>query len=187
MNWANPWWYQVSHGRKDKNCPHEGAFGFPKTENNWSIRPTHSRAGSDNCFRTCCPSVLTFQNLAKQTKNAQDKWSKVKNPHKPGKNLLPDNKPVQDRSHQWTTQPTHSLCWQWLSFDFEVLGRTDWRTDVRTLCENSDHYRPGLWSASWIKKGSLAILVIHFTPSVAYLQHFWSKTYKRPGKNLFTW
>ena len=35
---------------------------------------------------------------------------------------------------------------QWLSLDFEVLGRTD------TLCENSDHYRPGLWSASWINK-----------------------------------
>ena len=27
---------------------------------------------------------------------------------------------------------------------FEVLGRTDGRTD--TLCENSDHYRSGLWS-----------------------------------------
>ena len=24
--------------------------------------------------------------------------------------------------------------------------------DGRTLCENSDHYRPGLWSASWINK-----------------------------------
>ena len=29
-------------------------------------------------------------------------------------------------------------------------GRTDGRTD--TLCEISDHYRPGLWSASWINK-----------------------------------
>ena len=28
----------------------------------------------------------------------------------------------------------------------EILGRTD------TQCENSDHYRPGLWSASWINK-----------------------------------
>ena len=27
-------------------------------------------------------------------------------------------------------------------------GRTDGRTD--NMCENSDHYRPGLWSASWI-------------------------------------
>ena len=31
-------------------------------------------------------------------------------------------------------------------------GRTDGQKDVRTdhLCQNSDHYRPGLWSASWI-------------------------------------
>ena len=33
--------------------------------------------------------------------------------------------------------------------------RTEGRTD--TLCENSDHYRPGLWSASWIKKNLGAI------------------------------
>ena len=30
-------------------------------------RPTVP-AGSDHCFRTCCPSVPTFQNLAKQNK-----------------------------------------------------------------------------------------------------------------------
>ena len=55
---------------------------------------------------------------------------------------------LQDRSHQWSTRPAHIPGRQWLSLDFEVLGRTDGRTD--TLCENSDHYRPGLWSASWI-------------------------------------
>ena len=32
-------------------------------------------------------------------------------------------------------------------------GRTD-GTD--NMCENSDHYRPGLWSASWINKKSLS-------------------------------
>ena len=32
---------------------------------------------------------------------------------------------------------------QRLSLDFEVLGR---------MCENSDHYRPRLWSASWINE-----------------------------------
>ena len=43
------------------------------------------------------------------------------------------------------------------SHDFEVLRQMDGgrtcvhgRTDI--LCENSDHYRPGLWLASWIKK-----------------------------------
>ena len=50
-------------------------------------------------------------------------------------------KMIQDRSHQWSTRPAHSLGRQWLSLDFEVLGRTD------TLCENSDHCRPsGLWA-----------------------------------------
>ena len=56
----------------------------------------------------------------------------------------------QDRSHQWSTRPAHSPGRQWLSLDFEVLGRTYGRKD--TLCENSDYYRPGLWSASWINR-----------------------------------
>ena len=34
-----------------------------------------------------------------------------------------------------------------------ILKFRDGRTD--TLCENSDHYRPGLWSASWIKNSRL--------------------------------
>ena len=33
-----------------------------------------------------------------------------------------------------------------------ILKFWDERTD--TLSENSDHYRPGLWSASWINKTS---------------------------------
>ena len=61
-------------------------------------------------------------------------------------------KVTQDRSHQWSTRPAHSPGRQWLSLDFEVLGRTD------TLCENSDHYRPGLWSASWINNKMLLFL-----------------------------
>ena len=37
---------------------------------------------------------------------------------------------------------------------FRSFG-TDRQKDIRTdnLWENSDHYRPGLWSASWIKRG----------------------------------
>ena len=35
---------------------------------------------------------------------------------------------AQDRSHQWSTRPAHSPGRQWLSLDFEVLGRTDGRT-----------------------------------------------------------
>ena len=31
-------------------------------------------------------------------------------------------------------------------WDVRTYGRTD------TMCENSDHYRLGLWSASWINK-----------------------------------
>ena len=49
----------------------------------------------------------------------------------------------QDRSHQWSTRPDHSPSWQWF-WSFGTDGWTD------TQCENSDHYRPGLWSASWI-------------------------------------
>ena len=49
---------------------------------------------------------------------------------------------------EWSTRPAHRPGRQWLSLDFEVLGRTDgW---AGNLCENSDHYRPELWSASWI-------------------------------------
>ena len=35
-------------------------------------------------------------------------------------------------------------------WSFVPDGRTDGRTN--NMCENSDHYRPGLWSASWITK-----------------------------------
>ena len=48
-----------------------------------------------------------------------------------------------------------------ISLDFEVLCRTDGRTDGQhNMCENSDHYRPGLWSASWINKCTLFFLHI---------------------------
>ena len=40
---------------------------------------------------------------------------------------------------------------QWLSIDFEVLGRTD------NMYEYSDHYRVGQWSAEWIKKTAAGI------------------------------
>ena len=57
---------------------------------------------------------------------------------------------LQDRSYQRSTQPAHSPgndCRLILKFwDGRMYGLTD------TLCENSDHYRAGLWSASWIKK-----------------------------------
>ena len=43
------------------------------------------------------------------------------------------------------SRPALIVAWFW---SFGTDGRTDGRTD--TLCENSDHYRPGLWSASWI-------------------------------------
>ena len=47
------------------------------------------------------------------------------------------------------TVPAGSDCRWILKF---CAGRTYRRTDGRTdnMCENSDHYRPGLWSASWI-------------------------------------
>ena len=32
---------------------------------------------------------------------------------------------TRDRGHQWSTRPAHSPARQWLSLDFEVLGRTD--------------------------------------------------------------
>ena len=65
-------------------------------------------------------------------------------------------KKIQDRSHQWSTRPAHSPGRHWLLWGGRTYVQTDGRTDVRTygltdtLCENSDHYRPGLWSASWI-------------------------------------
>ena len=52
------------------------------------------------------------------------KTAYVENSYKVPKNS------IQDRSHQWSTRPAHSPGRQWLSLDFEVLGRTD----VRTLC-----------------------------------------------------
>ena len=39
--------------------------------------------------------------------------------------------------------------------DIRTDGQTDGRTD--TLCENNDHYRPGLCSASWINSLKLYI------------------------------
>ena len=44
------------------------------------------------------------------------------------------------------TVPAGSDCRWILKF---CAGHTDGRT--ANMCENSDHYRPGLWSASWIK------------------------------------
>ena len=44
------------------------------------------------------------------------------------------------------SRPAVIVAWFW---SFGTDGRTD------TLCENSDHYRPGLWSASWIKIWSI--------------------------------
>ena len=43
-------------------------------------------------------------------------------------------------------------------------GRTDGRTYglTDTLCENSDHYRPGMWSASWINRTHV-ICMTYFT------------------------
>ena len=49
------------------------------------------------------------------------------------------------RSHRWSTRPAHRLGRQWFLLDFEVLARTDGQ-----CVWNSVHYRPGLWSASWI-------------------------------------
>ena len=43
-------------------------------------------------------------------------------------------------------RPTVIVAWFWT---FGMDGRTD-----DTLWENSDYYRPGLWSASWINKPS---------------------------------
>ena len=63
-------------------------------------------------------------------------------------------KEIQDRSHQWSTWPAHidlmALFW---SFGWCVRSFVHTYVRVRTdnLCENSDHYGPGLWSASWIK------------------------------------
>ena len=72
--------------------------------------------------------------------------------------LVDQNKYRQDRSHQWSTRPAHSPGRQWLSLDRLILKFWDGRTDVHTygltdtLCENSDHYRPEQWSASWINR-----------------------------------
>ena len=49
--------------------------------------------------------------------------------------------------HSPQSRPAVIVPWIW-SFG------TDRRTD--TLCENSDHYLPGLWSASWINWVSAA-------------------------------
>ena len=68
---------------------------------------------------------------------------------------------LRHRSHQWSTRPSHGLeldgsedlfCFAWF-WTMGVYGRTD------TMCENSDHYRPGLWSASWINFRSLEVYV----------------------------
>ena len=45
-----------------------------------------------------------------------------------------------------------------LSRDFEALEHTYGRADVRTH-EHSDHYRPGLWSASWVNTSYLKHLI----------------------------
>ena len=86
-------------------------------------------------------------------------------------------KQKQDRSHQWSSWPVHSPGRLWLSLDFEVLG---WMyvhvwTDIcmDTLSEYSDHYYPGLWSASWINK-------YQFKTEFATLR---SKTHYNVGKN----
>ena len=75
-----------------------------------------------------------------------------------GKKVFPKYKREQDRSHQWSTRPAHSTGRQWLSLELEVLGRTDGRT---LLCENNDHYRSGLWSASWINIFNCHILRVY--------------------------
>ena len=58
----------------------------------------------------------------------------------------------------WSTRPAHSSGRQWISLYYVTDGLTDGNTDGRAywrtdnMCENSDHYRPRLCSASWIKK-----------------------------------
>ena len=76
--------------------------------------------------------------------------------------------PKQDRSHQWSIWPAHSPGRQWLSLDFDVLCRTYGRT--YNMCENSDHYRPGLRSASWINSWTLISgKLTFFNPECRYL------------------
>ena len=50
--------------------PAASCYLFPPSNFLLFVFLIHSKvtAGSDNCFRTCCPSVPTFQNLAKQYK-----------------------------------------------------------------------------------------------------------------------
>ena len=51
----------------------------------------------------------------------------------------------------------------------------DVRMDVRTLCENSDHYRPGLWSALWINTAWVLTLLFSLRLEKKKLQdiHLW--------------
>ena len=46
------------------------------------------------------------------------------------------------------SRPAVIVAWFW---SFGTDGQT------YTLCENSDHYRSGLWSASWIKKNKITL------------------------------
>ena len=62
--------------------------------------------------------------------------------------LIDERAPVSWKLIKYTRQESsmiHSASPQWLSLDIEVLGRTN-----EHFMKNSDHYRPGLWSASWI-------------------------------------
>ena len=57
------------------------------------------------------------------------------------------------------TVPAGSDCRLILKF---CAGRTDGRTD--NMCENNEHYRPGLWLASWIN-----YKYFHFYTSLPYI------------------
>ena len=68
------------------------------------------------------------------------------------------------------TVPAGSDCRWILKF---CAGRPAGRTD--NMCENSDHYRPGLWSASWIKRMELLMSASALAQKCSLrLSSFWS-------------
>ena len=62
------------------------------------------------------------------------------------------DKKVQESSiiHSASPQSRPAVIFAWYG-SFGAEARTD------NLCENSDHYRPGLWSAAWINNKSFPI------------------------------
>ena len=77
------------------------------------------------------------------------------------------------------SRPAVIVAWFW---SFGTDGRTDAtyrRTD--TLCEHSDHFRPGLWSASWINSSlfnCIAWMMLVYLPerSFSFLARNYSRT-----------